>query len=322
MKLVVTGGAGFVGANFVHHVLTWRPDWDVVVLDKLTYAGNLANLEAASANPRFRFVRMDVCDPQVADMLAGADAIVHLAAETHVDRSIQDAAAFVRTNFEGTWNLMECARRARVPRFLLVSTDEVYGSLGPEEKSTEASPLAPSNPYAASKAAADLLALSYVRTYGFPVIITRSSNNYGPYQFPEKFIPVMITRALDGQPLPIYGDGLQMRDWIHVADHCRALDLALERGRVGEIYNIGGGGTLTNLELARRILKLLAKPETLLSSVPDRPGHDRRYALDAGKITRELGWQPQRDFNHGLEETVRWYQEHRGWAQPAREPAT
>jgi dTDP-glucose 4,6-dehydratase len=318
VKICVTGGAGFIGSNFVHHLLDTYPDYRVVVVDKLTYAGNLRNLERVLADPRLTFVRVDVCDPAVAEAVAGCDAVVHLAAESHVDRSIEDAAAFVRSNVEGTWRMLDACRRARVPRYLQVSTDEVYGSLGPEGKFTETSPLAPNSPYSATKAAADLLVLSYVHTHGFPAIVTRCSNNYGPYQFPEKFIPLMISQAMGGEFLPVYGDGQNVRDWIHVSDHCRALDLLLHRGREGEVYNIGGGCEMKNLDVATRILTLLGRPSSLIKMVQDRPGHDRRYAIDSGKLARELGWAPQWDFNRGLEETIQWYHGHGDWLQEIR----
>lgn len=318
MKICVTGGAGFIGSNFVHHLLDTYPDYRVVVVDKLTYAGNLRNLERALADPRLSFLRLDVCDPAVTEAVAGCDAVVHLAAESHVDRSIEDAAAFVRSNVEGTWRMLDACRRARVPRYLQVSTDEVYGSLGPEGKFDEASPLAPNSPYSATKAAGDLLALSYVHTHGFPAIVTRCSNNYGPYQFPEKFIPLMIAQAMTGGFLPVYGDGQNVRDWIHVSDHCRALDVVLHRGCEGEVYNVGGDCEMKNLELATRILELLGRPTSLIKMVQDRPGHDRRYAIDSGKLNRELGWAPRWDFSRGLEDTIQWYRSHSDWLQEIR----
>ncbi len=318
MKILITGGAGFIGSNFVHHVLAEHPECEVVVLDKLTYAGNLKNLSSVMQNPRFRFVRLDVCDPAVIEAVRGCDAVVHFAAESHVDRSIENASPFVRTNVEGTWQLIEVARHARVARFIQVSTDEVYGSLGPRGRFTESSPLAPTSPYSASKTAADLIVLSYVRTYGFPAIITRCSNNYGPYQFPEKFIPLMIAQAMADQPLPVYGDGQNIRDWIHVSDHCRALDLILWQGKEGEIYNIGGGCELQNIEVARRILRALHHPESLVRFISDRPGHDRRYALDCEKLKHALGWQPCWDFDRGLEKTIRWYEANCEWLEETK----
>jgi dTDP-glucose 4,6-dehydratase len=318
MKLVVTGGAGFIGSNFVHYMLEQHPDLEIIVVDKLTYAGNLKNLSSALQNPRLRFVRMDVCGPELVDVVQGSEAVVHFAAESHVDRSIEDAAPFVRTNVEGTWRMVETCRRARVGRFLHISTDEVYGSLGPDGKFVETSPLAPTSPYAASKAAADLVVLSYIRTHGFPAIITRCTNNYGPYQFPEKFIPLMIAQAMANQPLPIYGDGQNVRDWIHVSDHCRALDVILQEGKEGEIYNIGGECELRNIDVARRILKALDRSESLICFVADRLGHDRRYALDCTKLKSELGWEPGRDFDGGLAETIRWYQKNSAWFEETR----
>src|SRR6266550_1623931 len=283
MKLLVTGGAGFIGSNFVRYQIANHPSVEVTTLDALTYAGNVANREGV-----FRLLER------------GVDVIVHFAAESHVDRSIEDSAVFLRTNVLGTQVLLEGARRFGVKRFLHISTDEVYGSLGPEGRFTEDSPLRPSSPYAASKAAADLLVLSYVRTYGIPALITRSSNNYGPHQFPEKFLPLLINNALIGKPLPIYGDGMQQRDWLHVDDNCAGILAALERGRIGEIYNLGGADTEENLRMAKRVLRAMSKPETLLSFVKDRPGHDRRYALDSTKAEEELGWQRTISLDEGL----------------------
>src|SRR3989475_8305062 len=296
MKVLITGGAGFIGSNFVFHMLEQHPNYEMVVVDKLTYAGNLRNLNGVAENPRFQFARLDVCDPAVSEIVAGCNAVVHFAAESHVDRSIEDGTPFVRTNVEGTWRMVEACRKNRVGRFLHVSTDEVYGSLGPEGAFREDSPLAPTSPYAASKAASDLVVLSAIRTFGLPAVITRCSNNYGPYQFPEKFIPLMISQALADQPLPVYGDGKNVRDWIHVEDHCRALDLILHEGKEGEIYNIGGGCELENIAVARKILIALNRPESLVKYVADRPAHDRRYALDCTKLKNELGWRPTWDF--------------------------
>ena len=318
MRILVTGGAGFIGSNFVHHVLRDHPSDQIVVLDKLTYAGNLRNLEGPLQDPRVKFVRLDISDPAVAEVAKNCDAAVHFAAESHVDRSIEDAAPFVRTNVEGTWRMVDACRASRVSRFIHVSTDEVYGSLGPEERSKESSPLAPTSPYAASKAASDLLVLSAFKTHGFPAIITRCTNNYGPFQFPEKFIPLMISQALAGQPLPVYGDGRNVRDWIHVSDHCRAVDLILRNGKEGHVYNIGGGCELENITVARKILSALKQPESLLKFVTDRPAHDRRYALDCAKLKNELGWQPRWEFDRGLEETIRWYQENSLWLEETR----
>ena len=318
MKVVITGGAGFIGWNFVRYMLERYPDYDIVVVDKLTYAGNLSNLAGVLQNPRFHFVRLDVCDPAVLEVVKGSDAVVHMAAESHVDRSIENASAFVRTNVEGSWRMVEACRKARVARFLQVSTDEVYGSLGPTGQFTESSPIAPNSPYAATKASADLIVLSYVRTHGFPAIVTRCSNNYGPYQFPEKFIPLMIAQALANQPLPVYGDGQNVRDWIHVCDHCRALDLILHRGKDGEVYNIGGECELQNLDVAYRILETLGKPKSLIRFVADRPGHDRRYSLNCDRLKNTLGWKQTWDFNDGLAKTVQWYQENGEWLEAIR----
>ena len=315
MKLAVTGGAGFIGSNFVRYWLGKHPQDDIRVIDKLTYAGSLASLGDALSDSRVKFFRLDIGEPAVAEALSGCDAAIHFAAESHVDRSIEDPAPFMRTNVEGTWRLIEFCRAGRVGRFVHVSTDEVYGSADHGESFSERAPLAPTSPYAASKAASDLLVLSAVHTYGFPAIVTRCTNNYGPFQFPEKFIPLMILRALAGEPLPIYGDGRNVRDWIHVEDHCRALDLILHRGKDGAIYNIAGGCEQQNIAVARRILGAAKKPESLLRFVLDRPAHDRRYALDCSKLKSELGWEPQWDFGSGLEETVRWYQQHRAWWQ-------
>jgi dTDP-glucose 4,6-dehydratase len=314
MRLLVTGGAGFIGANFVQHVIATHREWEVTTLDLLTYAGNLANLEAVLDDPRHRFVRGDIADPAaVAGACAGVDVIVNIAAESHVDRSIDDATAFLRTNVMGTQVLLDAARRHGVRRFLQVSTDEVYGSLGVTGAFTEASPLAPNSPYAASKAAADCLVRAAHHTHGLDTVITRCSNNYGPYQFPEKLVPLFITNALADEALPLYGDGLNVRDWIHVADHCAALDLVLQRGRAGAVYNVGAGNERPNTEVARVILASLGKPATLVRYVTDRPGHDRRYAIDAGALAGELGWQPSWTFDAGIATTIDWYRTHRPW---------
>ena len=314
--ILVTGGMGFIGSNFVRHVLTAHPAARVVNLDKLTYAGNPRNLADLEADPRYVFARADVCDEKaVTEILEvhGAEAVVHFAAESHVDRSILQADDFIRTNVQGTRVLLEAARRAGVRRFLHISTDEVYGSLGRSGAFTEDSPLLPNSPYAASKAGADVLARSYHVTYGLPVIITRTCNNYGPYQFPEKFIPLMIVNALREEPLPIYGDGLYVREWLHVEDHCRALARILAAGTPGEVYNIGSGEERVNLDVARQILALTGRSETLLRHVKDRLGHDRRYALDWTKIRRDLEWAPTIPFRDGLRQTVEWYRAHPAW---------
>jgi dTDP-glucose 4,6-dehydratase len=314
----VTGGAGFIGSNFVRYLLKQHPRYQVVVLDKLTYAGNLRNLGNLLYDSRITFLHLDICDPEVARAVEDCELVVHLAAESHVDRSIASAREFVRTNVEGTWHLMECCRLAKVKRFVHVSTDEVYGSLGPEGKFTEASPIEPSSPYSASKAASDMMVLAYVRTHEFPALITRCSNNYGPYQFPEKFIPLMISLAISRRNLPLYGDGSNVRNWIHVEDHCSALDLVLHRGHNGEIYNIGGPSELTNLEVAYRILEILNRPRALIDFVADRPGHDRRYAMDSTKLETTLGWRARWNFDSGLGQTIAWYQDQHDWLEAAR----
>jgi dTDP-glucose 4,6-dehydratase len=317
VKILVTGGCGFIGANFIHYLLRHTEADQVVNLDVLTYAGNPANLQELHDDPRYTFVHGDIGDrPLVAHLLAdGVEAVVHLAAESHVDRSIQDAAAFVRTNVLGTQTLLDAARQVGLRRFVHVSTDEVYGSLGPVGQFHETSPLAPNSPYAASKAASDLMVRAYVQTYGVPAVITRSCNNYGPYQFPEKAIPLFITNALEGRSLPVYGDGLQVREWIYVEDHCAGLLRVLQEGRVGEVYNIGGGQECANIDLARQIVHAVGAPERLITFVTDRPAHDRRYALNGAKIVAELGWQPRVTLAQGLAQTVAWYRAHDSWWQ-------
>ncbi|HTP24259.1 MAG TPA: dTDP-glucose 4,6-dehydratase, partial [Anaeromyxobacteraceae bacterium] len=298
-----------------------RPDWRVVNLDKLTYAGNAENLADLAGNQRYRFVRGDIANGElVAEIVRSEriDAIMHLAAESHVDRSILSPAVFIETNVGGTQVLLEAARELGVQRFLHVSTDEVYGSLGPTGLFTEETPLAPSSPYSASKASSDLLALAYAHTFGMHVAVTRCSNNYGPYQFPEKLIPLMIANALEEKPLPVYGDGKNVRDWIHVEDHCRGLVAALESGRSGQVYNFGAASERCNIDIVKSVLKLLGKSESLIQYVRDRPGHDRRYAIDAMKARRELGWEPRHRFDEALGVTVQWYREHRGWWERIR----
>lgn len=315
MRVVITGGAGFIGSNFVRLLARERPGWELVNLDLLTYAAAPQTLRVLAALPRYRLVQADVADATaVSALLAeGADALVHFAAESHVDRSLVGPSAFVRTNVLGTQVLLEAALRAGLGRYVQVSTDEVYGSLGPTGSFSEDSPLRPSSPYAASKASADLLVGAWYHSYGLPALITRCSNNYGPYQHPEKLIPRMILRALSDRPLPIFGDGRYVRDWIHVEDHCRAVLAALEHGRPGRVYNLGGGEERENLVVATGILAQLQKPASLLSFVPDRPGHDRRYAVDASRARAELGWAPRHHFTEGLSQTVAWYQQHREW---------
>jgi len=319
MKLFVTGGAGFIGSNFIRHVLALKKGYSVVNYDKLTYAGNLANLESIAEDSRYSFVRGDICDAAAVEQaMRGCDAIVHFAAESHVDRSIYEPAASIETNVKGTFVLLQIARKLSVERFVHISTDEVYGDMLPGAFADENSPLQPSSPYSASKAGSDLLVRSYVRTYGFPALITRSSNNYGPFQFPEKFMPLMITNALDDKPLPIYGDGKQQRDWLHVEDNCRGVVAVLERGRIGEVYNIGGLDVEENLTMLHRLLRVLGKPETLLTYVKDRPGHDRRYALDCAKMEKELGWKPAISLDEGLRQTIAWYQSNSDWMAGVR----
>jgi len=321
VRIVIAGGAGFIGSHFVRHMLAEHPSDHVTAVDKLTYAGNLSNLKDVRSNPRFRFVHMDICDPEVNDLVRDADVVLNLAAESHVDRSIEDASVFVSSNVVGTFRLLDACRRQGVGRFIQVSTDEVYGSLGPEGKFDENSPVSPNSPYAATKAAADLVVLAAIRTHTVPAIITRSSNNYGPFQFPEKFIPLMIAQAMAGQPLPVYGDGMNIRDWLHVEDHCKALDAVVHRGREGEIYNIGGEFEIENLEVAWRILDLLGKPRRLVQFISDRPGHDRRYAMNCDKIKSELGWRQRWSFDTGLPDTIRWYRENREWLNEMRSGA-
>ena len=318
-NVVVTGGAGFIGSNFVRYALQAHSDWRVVTLDKLTYAGRLENLKDVADNPRHTFVQGDVADPAVAGPLVrAADIVVHFAAETHVDRSLMSAGEFITTDVYGTFVLLEAARQAPgLRRFIQISTDEVYGSV-PEGSSRETDELRPRNPYSASKAGADRLAYSYWATYGVPVVITRASNNYGPFQFPEKVIPLFMTNAIDDIPLPLYGDGLNERDWLHVLDHCRAVDLLIEAGTPGEVYNVGGGNHVRNIDLTRQILTVLGKPESLIRPVADRPGHDRRYSLDTSKL-RALGWSPQAVFEQGLRETADWYRENEWWWRPIKE---
>ena len=319
-RLLITGGAGFIGSNFIRYLLEKYPDCEVVNLDKLTYAGNLENLADLAGDARYRFVQGDIadCDLVAGILASGIDAVVHFAAESHVDRSILSASEFVRTNVLGTLNLVETCRREKVRRFLQISTDEVYGSLGTSGAFSEQSPIEPNSPYAASKAAADLLVRSYCHTHGFPGIITRCSNNYGPFQFPEKFIPLLITNALADMPLPIYGDGLYVRDWIHVRDHCAAVDRVLQDGKVGEVYNVGSRQEMPNLEIARIILRALNKKESLIKHIQDRPGHDRRYAINPSKLERDLNWRPEIPLDEGLRQTIDWYRENSGWTARIR----
>ncbi|WP_159881066.1 dTDP-glucose 4,6-dehydratase [Paenibacillus puerhi] len=313
---LVTGAMGFIGSNFVLYRMKRHPSDRIVALDALTYAGNPENVAAVSSLPNFRFVHGDISDRGlIAELFAEErfDAVVHFAAESHVDRSIADPQIFVRTNVLGTQCLLEEARRSCVGKFVHVSTDEVYGSLDSGGYFTETTPLAPNSPYSASKAGSDLLARAYYETFGFPVVITRCSNNYGPYQHPEKLVPTIITRALRDETIPVYGDGGNVRDWLHVEDHCAAIELAVSLGKPGEVYNIGGNNERTNLEVVRAVLAELGKPDSLIRFVPDRPGHDRRYAIDAAKIMRELGWTPGYTFELGMKQTVAWYADHPLW---------
>ena len=316
MNVLLTGGCGFIGSNLVRLLLAERPDWRVVNLDKLTYAGNAENLADLEGHPRYRFVRGDICNGElIADLLRTEkiDAVMHLAAESHVDRSILAPSVFVATNVLGTQVLLEAAREFKVKRFLHVSTDEVYGSLGPTGLFTEKTPLDPSSPYSASKASSDLLALAYAHTFKLPVVVTRCSNNYGPYQFPEKLIPLMIANALRDRALPVYGDGMNVRDWIHVEDHARGLLAALEKGEAGQVYNFGAASERHNIDIVKLVLRLVGKPESLITYVKDRLGHDRRYAIDASKAYEKLGWAPLHKFETALAATVAWYVEQRPW---------
>jgi len=319
VDVLVTGGAGFIGSNYVRHALQAHPDWRITTLDKLTYAGRMETLKDVIDNPRHRFVKGDIADKEVAAPLVSAsEIVVHFAAETHVDRSILEAGEFIRTDVIGTFVLLEAARRAPHLRcFIQISTDEVYGSV-PEGSSVETDELRPRNPYSASKAGADRLAYSYWATYGVPVMITRASNNYGPYQFPEKVIPLFITNALDSVPVPLYGAGLNIRDWLHVTDHCRGIDVVIERGKAGEVYNIGGGNEVRNVDLTHTLLRLTDRPDSLIKKVQDRLGHDLRYSLDTSKL-ETLDWTPQVPFEQGLNDTVRWYRENEWWWRPIKE---
>jgi dTDP-glucose 4,6-dehydratase len=320
MKIFVTGGAGFIGSNFIRHVLSLKKGYKIVNFDKLTYAGNLANLESVAGHSDYSFVRGSICDTAaVEEAMRGCDSVVHFAAESHVDRSIYEPAPVIDTNLTGTFVMLQVARKLNIEKFVHISTDEVYGDMAPGAFANEDSSLKPSSPYSASKAGSDLLVLSYVRTFNFPGLITRSSNNYGPYQFPEKFLPLMITNALADKSLPIYGDGKQQRDWLHVEDNCRGVLAVLEGGRVGEVYNIGGIDIEENLTVARTLLRLTGKPESLLSYVKDRPGHDRRYALRCEKMEKQLGWKPSTPLEAGLRQTIDWYKTNVKWMEGVRD---
>ncbi|WP_107839198.1 dTDP-glucose 4,6-dehydratase [Metasolibacillus meyeri] len=315
MRILVTGGAGFIGSNFVNYMVEKYPTYTIVNVDALTYAGNLANLKQSEEKPNYQFVKADITDAPTMDQLIGdnVDAVINFAAESHVDRSITNPGVFVQTNIQGTQVLLDAAKKYNVKKYLQVSTDEVYGSLGEDGYFTEQTPLAPNSPYSASKAGADLLVLAYHETFGLPVNITRCSNNYGPFHFPEKLIPLMIINALNDKQLPVYGDGKNVRDWLHVLDHCSAIDLVLHKGVNGEVYNVGGHNEKTNVEVVKEILKQLDKPETLIKYVEDRLGHDRRYAIDPTKLQEELGWEPRYTFETGLKETVQWYLDNKEW---------
>ncbi|HEX8089559.1 MAG TPA: dTDP-glucose 4,6-dehydratase [Blastocatellia bacterium] len=322
MRLFITGGAGFIGSNFIRHMLAAHPGYKIINFDKLTYAGNLDNLLDVSDGENYSFVRGDICDKRaVAESIRGADAVINFAAESHVDRSIERATDFIETNIAGTQILLDAARAARVSRFVQISTDEVMGSCEGSEYFTESSPIRPNSPYAASKAAAEHLARAAHVTFGLDVVTTRASNNYGPYQFPEKLIPLMITNALEDKELPVYGDGMNVRDWLYVEDCCRAIEAVLEGGRSGEVYNIGSRAEKANLEVVRAMLDLLGKPHSLIKYVADRPGHDRRYATDPAKIEAELGWRPRETFESGIRKTVEWYRDNREWVARARSGA-
>lgn len=315
MKLLITGGAGFIGSNFVIYMLQQHPDYQIVNVDALTYAGNLENLKSVESNPNYTFVKADITDVQAMDALfsQGVDVVVNFAAESHVDRSILEPDVFVKTNVLGTQVLLDAAKKYSVTKFVQVSTDEVYGTLGATGLFTEDTPLTPNSPYSASKAGGDLLVRAYHETFGLPVNITRCSNNYGPYQFPEKLIPLMISRALADQALPVYGDGMNIRDWLYVEDHCSAIDLVIHQGIVGEVYNIGGNNERTNVHIVKTILQELGKADSLITYVQDRPGHDRRYGIDPAKITNELGWKPKHTFETGIKETIHWYLNNKQW---------
>lgn len=313
-KILVTGGCGFIGSNFILHMLDRYDDLAIVNLDCLTYAGNPQNLKSIEADERYCFLKGNICDKNILNkLLPSVDAVIHFAAESHVDKSIEGPEVFVRTNVLGTQILLDACRNANVDRFVHVSTDEVYGSLGKKGLFSEKTPLAPNSPYSASKASSDLMVRSYVETFSFPAVITRCSNNYGPYQFPEKLIPLMIHNAINDKPLPVYGDGLNIRDWLYVEDHCAAIDAVLCGGKVGEVYNVGGNNEMTNIDLVKLILKELDKPDSLIQFVEDRPGHDRRYAIDATKIKNDLGWEPKINVKSGLKQTIKWYINNKDW---------
>ncbi len=319
MKLLVTGGAGFIGSNFIRYILTHHQSYEIINFDKLTYAGNPENLRGVESNSNYSFIKGDICNAKdVESAINGVDAIVNFAAESHVDRSIVSAGSFVQTDVYGTYVLLEAVKKHKIARFLHISTDEVYGS-AERGSFSEKDALSPNSPYAASKAGADLLVRSYFKTYSLPVVITRSSNNYGPYQYPEKFIPLFVTNAIENDKLPLYGDGKNVRDWLYVLDNCEAIDLVLHKGREGEVYNIGGKNEKQNIEIVKSILSELKKPESLIEHVKDRPGHDRRYSLNIGKIKKELMWEPKADFKQALKETIKWYVDNCDWWKKIKE---
>jgi dTDP-glucose 4,6-dehydratase len=319
MKILVTGGCGFIGSHFVRHVLNKYPDYSLINVDALTYAGNRDNLKDVEGKKNYTFVKGKIEDAALMKELVGdVDAIVHFAAESHVDRSIADAQPFLMTNVMGTYTLAEAARNALVKKFVHISTDEVYGALGEEGKFTEETPLRPNSPYSASKASADLLVKACYETFGFPALIVRPSNNYGPYQYPEKFIPLMITNLFEHRPVPVYGQGKNVRDWLFVEDNCAAIDLILHRGKIGEVYNVGGNAERRNIDIVRKVMEMMGRDESLITFVKDRPGHDYRYALDTSKIERELGWKPSVDMDSGLRMTIRWYKDNEWWWKPLK----
>ncbi|MDN3954875.1 dTDP-glucose 4,6-dehydratase [Sporolactobacillus laevolacticus] len=324
MHVLVTGGAGFIGSNFIHHMIKAHPTYKIINLDLLTYAGNLENLEDIKGHQNYHFVHGDICNHELLEEIIDQfdiDTIVNFAAESHVDRSITQPGIFIKTNVLGTQTLLDAAKNKQVKKYLQISTDEVYGSLGPNGYFTEKTPLAPNSPYSASKASADMLVRAYFETYGMNVTITRCSNNYGPYHFPEKLIPLIITNALEDRELPVYGDGKNIRDWLYVEDHCAAIDLVLHQGKPGEVYNVGGHNEKRNIDLVELILDKLNKPHSLIKHVSDRLGHDQRYAIDASKIKTELGWQPKYTFETGVNETIQWYLTHKDWWQKIRSGA-
>jgi len=320
MKILITGGCGFIGSHFIRHVLNKYPAYSIINLDALTYAGNPENLKDVQGNGRYTFVKGKIEDAAlIKELVRDIDAVVHFAAESHVDRSIADAQPFLMTNIIGTHTLMEAAKNALVKRFVHISTDEVYGALGEEGKFTEDTPLRPNSPYSASKASADMLVRAFHETFGFPALIVRPSNNYGPYQYPEKFIPLMITNLFENRPVPVYGKGKNVRDWLFVEDNCGAIDLILHKGKVGEAYNVGGNAEKRNIDIVRKVIEVMGKDESLITFVKDRPGHDYRYALDTSKIERELGWKPSVDIDNGLIKTVQWYRDNEWWWRPLKE---